>query len=144
MNGTVEDIKGTYVREGTLPAGSTWAMNPIPDKGSDTADKHSPNPGQPFEPKCKEVEACLGDTGGVVSTMDNPCRCSGEWGPFNMEIVDTVMIPVGLKPGKYVLGWRWDTEGKWHASLHAGVCVRSTVYCPEGERNGNSLSWSPG
>ena len=26
------------------------------------------------------------------------------------QVVDTVKIPAGLKPGKYVLGWRWDCE----------------------------------
>jgi hypothetical protein len=25
-----------------------------------------------------------------------------------MEIVDRVLIPKGLKPGPYVLGWRWE------------------------------------
>merc|ERR1711865_113011 len=28
----------------------------------------------------------------------------------NLEIVDVVKIPVDLKPGKYVLGWRYDCE----------------------------------
>ena len=28
----------------------------------------------------------------------------------NMEIVDRVLIPKGLAPGEYVLGWRWDCE----------------------------------
>ena len=32
------------------------------------------------------------------------------WGPYNLEIVDNVRIPVGLEPGEYVLGWRWDCE----------------------------------
>jgi hypothetical protein len=27
-----------------------------------------------------------------------------------MEIVDTVLIPAGLAPGDYVLGWRYDCE----------------------------------
>ena len=28
-NGTRLPIRGTFVRNGTLPAGSTWAMNPV-------------------------------------------------------------------------------------------------------------------
>ena len=73
-------------------------------------DENPSGPGLSFEPKCKEVAECRVDSGSVVTAMDNPCRCSGEWGPYNMEIVDEIMIPAGLKPGKYVLGWRWDCE----------------------------------
>ena len=29
-NGTMMTLKSTFVSEGTLPAGSTWQMNPIP------------------------------------------------------------------------------------------------------------------
>ena len=38
------------------------------------------------------------------------CKCSGMWGPFNVEIVDTVALPADLPSGEYVLGWRWDCE----------------------------------
>ena len=31
-NGTRLPIKGTFLRNGTLPLGSTWAMNPIPPR----------------------------------------------------------------------------------------------------------------
>jgi hypothetical protein len=34
------------------------------------------------------------------------CKCSGDWND-EVEIVDTVRIPSDIKPGKYVLGWRW-------------------------------------
>lgn len=34
----------------------------------------------------------------------------GEWGPYNAEIVDTVVIPTDIAPGKYVLNWRLDCE----------------------------------
>lgn len=126
-DGTVEDINGTYVKDGTLPEGSTWAMNPIPDKGSDPS-TGSPNPGLSFEPKCKEIPECLVDSGRIVSAIDNPCRCSGEWGPYNMEIVDKVMIPKHLKPGKYVLGWRWDCE---ESNQVWSSCSDVTVVAPK-------------
>ena len=38
--------------------------------------------------------------------QDATCLCSGAWGPYNMEIVDDVIIPKDLKPGDYVLGFR--------------------------------------
>lgn len=71
-------------------------MNPIPRN-----DTHQT--GKSFAPKCEERPNC-------GSTENNSeCLCSGMWGPYNLEIVDTVQIPSGLKPGKYVLGWRWGT-----------------------------------
>ena len=35
------------------------------------------------------------------------CRCSGIWGPYNVEIVDTVLVP-DVPPGDYVVGFRYD------------------------------------
>ena len=32
-----------------------------------------------------------------------------EWDDL-VEVVDHVRIPVGIRPGKWVLGWRWDCE----------------------------------
>ena len=89
---------GDYVSTGTLPAGSTWAKNPLPrnDVG---------NTGPGFAPKCDEVEGC-----DVYSKDKQDCRCSGMWGPYNVEVVDRVRIPASLPPGDYVLGWRWDCE----------------------------------
>ena len=85
-------IAGTYVSEGTNPPGSMWAMNPLPYS----------NPGAPveFEPPCHET---------IDRTMSDTGRCSGR-DPFNTLIGDTVGIPKGLKPGRYVLGFRWDCE----------------------------------
>ena len=36
--------------------------------------------------------------------------CTSLWGPYNLEIVDRVVIPADLKAGGYVLGFRWDCE----------------------------------
>lgn len=42
------------------------------------------------------------------------CRCSGHsnGGPLlpNLEMVDRLRIPATLRPGPYVLQWRWDCE----------------------------------
>jgi len=32
------------------------------------------------------------------------------WGPYDLQIVDKVVIPKDLPAGEYVLGWRWDCE----------------------------------
>ena len=57
-------------------------------------------------PRCAEVPGCAATHGGKTPA----CRCSGEWGPFNLEIIDRVQLPATLLPGKYVLSWRWDCE----------------------------------
>jgi len=97
---TDEQIENVFVAVGTHPAGSTWAMNPVPR--NDTAQT-----GASFAPKCKEV--CTGCTEGGAPGCAN-CRCTGEWGVPNLEIVDNVALPWMLPAGDYVVGFRWDTE----------------------------------
>eukprot|EP00937_MAST-01D_sp_MAST-1D-sp2_P002723 g2723.t1 len=77
-------FNGTYVSEGTVPAGSTWVTNPVP------RDPTVPN-------KCTDPAMCHGMIDG--STADP-----------TLEIVDRVRIPADTAPGQYVLGWRWDCE----------------------------------
>merc|ERR1712046_302330 len=121
-NGTKYPIKGTFVSEGTTPAGSTWAMNPIP-----RIDFDSSSSGQyPGYTGCKMVNGV--PVGNACRQFDPPCpwddgwyaqppekqsvdvegACSGDW--TGGVIVDTVLIPSNIKPGQYVLGWRWDCE----------------------------------
>jgi len=95
-DGTQVFFPGTYVTEGTVPKGSAWAMNPIPR--NDTS-----NSGQSFPPRCEEVPDC-GST-----LVNSKCLCSGMWGPYGLQIIDTLQVP-HLPPGDYVLGWRWDCE----------------------------------
>lgn len=94
-------FKGTYVSEGTLPVGSTWAKNPLPRVD---ASKY-PNPGtnqDSFPAPCYEANPPpLGGYGGL---------CSGWYGPDNLEIVDAVRVPSHLPAGEYVVGWRYDCE----------------------------------
>lgn len=84
-------FNGTYVSEGTIPKGSTWAKNPIPRNFA-------------FKPICNEVPKC-GD-----GSIESKCLCSGMWGPYDLEIVDTVQLPDDLEPGDWVLGFRNDCE----------------------------------
>jgi len=99
--------KGWETNQGTTPKGSTWRKNPIPEwplweRGGAT-----------FQPVCEESEACI-----AIATKggwkQGVCRCSGysNGGALlpNLEVVDSVKIPANLKPGRYVLQWRWDCE----------------------------------
>ena len=78
-DGTDFWFNGTYVTEGTIPAGSKWAMNPIPR--NDTRQT-----GQSFPPRCKEIPNC-GST-----EVNSKCRCSGMWGPYDLLIVDILQV----------------------------------------------------
>ena len=77
-------------------------MNPIPR--NDTFQT-----GLSFPPVCDEAPGCnaLQGTDETQTKQDMSCRCSGIWGPYNMEIVDTVLVP-DVPPGEYVLGFRYD------------------------------------
>ena len=91
VGGDVLRFDGTYVTQGTTPAGSAWAMNPIPRNDYKQT-------GQGFTPKCNTSEKrCQGMEDG--SSADP-----------TLEIVDYVQIPADLPEGAYVLGWRWDCE----------------------------------
>ena len=85
------------------PPGSAWARNPIPDDSSRCS-----NLCREFPPPCKEIPKC--EVTKYLFGQDTTCLCSGAWGPYNMEIVDDVIIPADLEPGEWVLGWRWDAE----------------------------------
>jgi hypothetical protein len=92
------NISGIYVSEGTTPPNSTWAVNPIPIV---------PGGSSYHAPQCRESPQCLPST---AAEPNSPCRCTGSWGPFDLEIVDLLDVPEDLAPGDYVLGWRWDAE----------------------------------
>mmetsp|Transcript_94636 Transcript_94636/g.131528 ORF Transcript_94636/g.131528 Transcript_94636/m.131528 type:complete len:205 (+) Transcript_94636:2-616(+) len=91
-NGNSIAFNGTYVTEGTTPPGSMWVVNPIPRNDIGQT-------GQGFPPHCNNTGTfrCEGMTDGASADP-------------TLEIVDHVMIPKNLKPGRYVLGWRWDCE----------------------------------
>jgi lytic starch monooxygenase len=93
------------VTEGTK-AGVMWRKNPIPrawktKAGAWGKGSNHLQTGWGFDPVCIDHGE---DQQGTTRS------CTGEWGPYNMEIVDTVRIPKDLKPGKWVLNWRLDCE----------------------------------
>ena len=127
-NGSRLRIKGTFVDQGTIPAGSTWAMNPIPRIDFDSSSSGQPAAfdgcvagagGEPHDRPgakkgCRQFDPpCEWDDGWYAqpprqASVDVEGACSGDW--TGGVIVDKVVVPAGLKPGRYVLGWRWDCE----------------------------------
>lgn len=125
-DGAVKLINGTFVTEGTYPAGSMWSWLPVPSTvlgprclpgPNDTSS--TPNACEPWEHKVKDgpCKPCPGTPGSDCSRCDNsptpsfplPCEhCNGN--DHHHAVRDMVKIPAHLKPGKYVLGWRWDCE----------------------------------
>lgn len=84
------------------------AKNPIPDYGS--------APGfASFDPPCADEPKECGSAAAPYLPpksydTNKHCRCSGEWGPFDLDIVDHVVVPVDLDPGHWVLNFRWCDE----------------------------------
>ena len=105
-NGTMMQLNSTFVSKGTLPAGSTWQMNPIPGYVIETKGggwEYCKQPGKGcrwFDPPCNDPYS------------EHPQNlgqglCSGEW-LTNVTTYDYLRIPEHLTPGEYVLGFRWD------------------------------------
>ena len=105
-----------------------WAMIPMPSTAlgprcipgaNDTA--ATPHACEPWEKGFTDgpCAPCPGTTGSDCSRCDNfwhgraafPPPCDGcEGSAHERAIRDVVKIPAHLKPGRYVLGWRWDCE----------------------------------
>eukprot|EP01051_Picozoa_sp_SAG22_P004954 SAG22_NODE_281_length_13064_cov_13.367605_7_plen_378_part_00 len=127
-NGTSLSIPGTWVDTGTNPPGSTWARNPIPridfgDGGGSITSGSCRGKGRGpwclnFEPPCADSWAQVGKTDGGATPGEEQGECSGDW--TSGQIVDEVVVPQSLKPGAYVVGWRWDCEG--------GCCMQLYMY----------------
>jgi len=103
------------VSQGTVPQGSTWAMNPLPRADS----AKYPNAMDAFPAVCFDPNA-------PSDAESRDGLCSGWYGPDNLEIVDTVRVPASLAPGAYVLQWRWDCEESSQVWLNcADVMVKA-------------------
>ena len=90
-------FSATRVSEGTVPPNSTWTMNSLPRVDATAC---HPNETDAFPAVCYDPHApAEGGFGGL---------CSGWYGPDDLEIVDTVRVPVTLTPGPYVVQWRWE------------------------------------
>lgn len=125
-NGTLQLIKGTFVTEGTYPQGSMWSMLPVPSDWLGPRCLPGPNDTDATPNKCEPWEhtnvdgpckPCPQTTGSDCSRCDNGNKVSfpepipGVRGcDHHHAIRDMVKVPSTLKPGKYVLNWRWDCE----------------------------------
>jgi len=99
------EFTAVRTKTGTWPPNSEWTKDPVP--------------------------ACRAEDGGVFSEDSDDCEKSGGYqfdtpapgvhgygeyfssqfmSTFGFVIVDKVQIPSNLKPGKYVLSFRWDCE----------------------------------
>eukprot|EP00036_Acanthoecidae_sp_10tr_P009679 CAMPEP_0182924574 /NCGR_PEP_ID=MMETSP0105_2-20130417/6679_1 /TAXON_ID=81532 ORGANISM="Acanthoeca-like sp., Strain 10tr" /NCGR_SAMPLE_ID=MMETSP0105_2 /ASSEMBLY_ACC=CAM_ASM_000205 /LENGTH=383 /DNA_ID=CAMNT_0025062369 /DNA_START=31 /DNA_END=1182 /DNA_ORIENTATION=+ len=141
-NGTLLKLTAeqtTFVSEGTMPAGSTWSMIPMPPtllgpccipgtNDTDATPFHC-NPGETGVAACKTgCEPCPGTPGSDCSRCDQvgtvlpdrykpgippfPAPCDGcEGVDWNgLSVRDVVKIPSDLPAGKYILGFRYDCE----------------------------------
>merc|ERR1712048_1439447 len=145
-DGTVLPITGTFVTEGTHPKGSMWSRLAIPSTvlgprclpgPNDTAE--TPNACEKGEQRVVdgECKACPETPGSDCSRCDNgkapsfspPCTgCQGN--RHDLGIRDVVRIPANLKPGRYILGWRWDCEATaqvWSACSDVTLVLPSSI-----------------
>jgi len=129
-------INGTFISEGTTPAGSTWSRLPIPATALGPRCLPGPNDTNSTPNGCQVWEGRTNHNGHV----DGPCvpcpetpgsdcsRCSNPGWPGSgprpafeplvpgvMEapvegVLDVVQVPSHLPAGEYVLGWRYDCE----------------------------------
>lgn len=128
-NGTILPIKGTFVTEGVQPEGSMWSMIPIPSDCLGPRCIPGPNDTDTTPHKCLPgerslmdgpCEPCPGTPGSDCSRCDNNCQshkpafephCPGCVGNrHDIAVRDVVKVPSDLKPGPYVLGFRYDCE----------------------------------
>lgn len=130
-NGTVLPIQGTFLTEGTVPEKSMWSLIPIPSVALGPRCLPGPNDTNSTPNGCKSWEQTLvaGPCVPCPETPGSDCsRCDNNWPDNSGEpsftppcqgcqgcthshaIRDYVKVPSNLKPGKYVLGWRWDCE----------------------------------
>ena len=105
-----------YVNEGIIPVGFDWLMNPIPlISGAQPECRKTTNASavdrndmacRQFEPPCQDDS--WSTTPGSTDPSDVMGACSGNW--IDGSIIDELIIPAGISPGRYVLGFRWDAE----------------------------------
>lgn len=122
---TIPDIEldRVTVNVGTYPSGSQWARNPVPAcKLCDQAEcmkKTEWIQQQHCSQECSglNISVCPPYTAqfpepapGISGYFKNHQGNENSLGGFDFNIVDLVTIPEKLKPGDYILSWRWDAE----------------------------------
>jgi len=119
-DGSLHQINATYLDEGVSPAGSAWVMNPVPEccPPGGVCERNGVMCGS--SAKSEVGKKCYNHQCGVdgglgpsvpeflwptTSSLAPPSNTHPKFG-----IVDTLILPADLTPGKWVLGWRWDAE----------------------------------
>jgi hypothetical protein len=116
-------VNSTFLSEGTHPQGSVWKMNPVPEccpGASDTeagaCEKQGYTCGSyqktTLGQKCGQ-HTCGSDSGLGKSVPAFPWPTDDPSAPPTgvapkFSIIDQLRLPSDLKPGHWVLGWRWD------------------------------------
>eukprot|EP00658_Telonema_sp_P-2_P067099 TRINITY_DN56039_c0_g1_i1.p1 TRINITY_DN56039_c0_g1~~TRINITY_DN56039_c0_g1_i1.p1 ORF type:complete len:165 (+),score=42.00 TRINITY_DN56039_c0_g1_i1:37-531(+) len=105
QGGRTLEFDAVDVTTGTK-AGVHWRKNPIPRAWKTKTGEwgHGSNHEQTgigFQPVCE-------DHG--MDQQGTQQSCTGMWGPYNLEVVDTVQVPEDLAPGNWVMNWRLDCE----------------------------------
>ena len=80
--------------------------------------------GWAFEPPCDEP-----GYPNVPPTFPHQGHCSGDW-MHNLTMYDYLRVPEHLKPGEYVLGFRWDCETSaqvWQSCAGKSNCLLSST-----------------
>lgn len=112
-------INASRISTGTNPKGSQWTRNPIPAcSGAFGGSEHSPGCDKPqFEPPIPGLYGFGLGRCNIIGKHWNPLDgiCGSEefhhvLSKFKFNIVDKVKVPQSLKPGDYVLSWRWDCD----------------------------------
>jgi hypothetical protein len=144
QNGSVLPIQGTFITEGTTPAGSMWSMIPLPTDALGPRCIPGPNDTNATANHCEPWESGLvnGPCLPCPQTPGSDCsRCDNDWhgtpsfdppcpgcqgSTHTHAIRDVVKIPTNLKPGKYILGWRYDCEATAQVSVVTVCCLVSS------------------
>jgi len=125
VGGRVLEYDPVDVTQGTK-AGVHWRKNPIPrawktKTGEWGQGSNHNQSGIGFQPVCDDDGM---DRQGLTQS------CTGEWGPYNLEIMDHVMIPSNLNAGKWVLNWRLDCEESnqiWQSCSDVAITKASPI-----------------
>lgn len=121
----------TKVTEGTFPAGSEWARDPVPGcRVCQDAFKECGEPMPPVAGTGADAQAwnaqvdCFGRCdGSEMSKVDGSCPEGTAQFPapldgisgfgkmvWDWSVMDSVLVPKDLETGDYLLSWRWDCE----------------------------------
>ena len=106
-NGSMIKLKSTFVSEGTLPAGSTWQMNPIPGYAHPRGQRlvALQDAGARLQvPGCRWFD--MPDAYAEHPQNLGQGLCSGEW-QTNLTTSDQLRVPAHLllEPGEYRTCW---------------------------------------